>query len=143
VNNLLQNAFEHTPAGGKVLIRASRQKGRKTEAPKAGVMKADTPKAEAAKTGVLVEVLDTGLGIPEGDLPRVFDRFYRGEPSRTRTLGKHSGSHAGLGLTIARALVEAHGGEVYAFSPCVGWPDALERPASRPGSVFAFCLPVS
>jgi signal transduction histidine kinase len=122
LNNLMQNSLEHTPTGGSVLIRASRQ----------GVRKA----------GVLVEVLDTGQGIPESDLPHIFDRFYRGEPSRSRTSGKQHGAHAGLGLTVARALVEAHGGQIRASSPCACWPEQFERPDTGPGSIFAFTLPL-
>jgi signal transduction histidine kinase len=59
---------------------------------------------------VRVRVMDTGAGIAPEDLPHVFERFYRGERSRTRG-GTHSGS-MGLGLAIARALVQAHGGEI-------------------------------
>jgi signal transduction histidine kinase len=121
--NLLQNAIQHTPAGGMVLIRASALKSK--------------------RQGVLIEVVDTGVGIPEGDLPHIFDRFYRGEPSRTRE-SLHSGgthAHAGLGLTIARALVEAHGGQITALSPCNSWPLNVPRPDTGPGSAFLFTLP--
>jgi signal transduction histidine kinase len=119
--NLLQNAIQHTPAGGAVLIRALALKGR--------------------KRGVLVDVLDTGSGIPAADLPYIFDRFYRGEPSRRRESPQSSSAHAGLGLTIARALVEAHGGHIRALSPGSGWPSDVERPATGPGSAFLFTLP--
>jgi two-component system sensor histidine kinase BaeS len=121
--NLLQNAIQHTPAGGLVLIRASALKGK--------------------RQGVLIEVLDSGVGIPEGDLPHIFDRFYRGEPSRARE-SLHGGgthAHAGLGLTIARALVEAHGGQITALSPCKSWPLNVPRPDTGPGSIFLFSLP--
>ena len=121
--NLLQNAIQHTPAGGTVLIRASALKGK--------------------RQGVLIDVLDTGVGIPEGDLPHIFDRFYRGEPSRTRE-SLHGGgthAHAGLGLTIARALVEAHGGQITALSPCKSWPLNVPKPETGPGSAFLFTLP--
>jgi hypothetical protein len=59
-----------------------------------------------------IEGLDMGPGIPAEDLPRVFDRFYRGDPSRTRASG-----NTGLGLAIARAIVQAHGGTIEAQSP--------------------------
>ncbi len=84
LNNLVSNALQHTPSAGRVLVRASRQ-----------------PQA------VLVEVTDTGEGIRPDDLPFIFDRFYRGEKSRNRSTGG-----AGLGLAIARGIVEAHGGQI-------------------------------
>ncbi len=82
--NLTSNALRHTPAGGVVHLAARR-----------------TPE------GVEVEVADTGEGIRAEDLPYVFDRFYRGEKSRSRATGG-----AGLGLAIARGIVEAHGGSI-------------------------------
>ncbi len=87
--NLLDNAITHTPAGGQVTVRA-RQKDE----------------------GVLVTVTDTGPGIPEGDLKRVFERFYQVDKSRMR--GDRKGT--GLGLTICKELVVAHGGRIYAES---------------------------
>ncbi|MFQ3663192.1 MAG: ATP-binding protein, partial [Chloroflexaceae bacterium] len=60
---------------------------------------------------VLFEVRDTGTGIAPEDLPRIFDRFYRADRSRTRSSGG-----AGLGLAIARRIVEAHGGRIWAES---------------------------
>jgi signal transduction histidine kinase len=84
LNNLVSNALQHTPTGGRVSVRASRQ-----------------PQA------VLVEVTDTGQGIRSEDLPFIFDRFYRGEKSRSRSTGG-----AGLGLAIAKGIVEAHGGQI-------------------------------
>lgn len=84
LNNLVGNALRHTAAGGEVFVQASRD----------GRM-------------VRVEVSDTGEGIRAGDLPYVFERFYRGEKSRSRETGG-----AGLGLAIARGIVEAHGGRI-------------------------------
>lgn len=100
--NLVQNAIRHTPADGSVTLRAAR-----------------------AEDGVLVEVRDTGEGIGADDLPRVFDRFYRGDPARTREAG------AGLGLAIARGIVEAHGGRIWVES------------SPGQGTRFAFTLPAA
>lgn len=85
VNNLLENAIIHTPEGGSVAVTA-------------GV---------AGDGMVRMAVADTGGGIPPGDLDRVFDRFFRADPSRARATGG-----VGLGLTIAKQLVEAHGGSI-------------------------------
>ncbi len=84
LNNLVSNAIRHTPPGGKVSVHATRQ--------------ADS---------VLVTVQDSGEGIATEDLPFIFERFYRGEKSRSRDTGG-----AGLGLAIARGIVEAHGGSI-------------------------------
>jgi histidine kinase len=72
-------------------------------------------------------VQDTGLGILPEHLPHVFDRFYRADASRSR----RAGGGSGIGLTIARALVEAHGGRIWAESKGEGQ-----------GSTFTFTLPV-
>jgi signal transduction histidine kinase len=84
LSNLLDNALRHTPRGGTVEVRA-----------------------EASDARVRVEVCDDGEGIRAEDLPRVFERFYRGEKSRSRETGG-----SGLGLTIVKGIVEAHGGDV-------------------------------
>ena len=88
LGNLLQNAIRHTPSDGRVDVTV-----------------------EASESAVKVTVADTGEGISPDDLPHVFDRLFRADPSRTRTTGG-----AGLGLTIARQLVEAHGGSIRAES---------------------------
>ena len=88
IGNLLDNAITHTPEGGAVTVSA-----------------------HAAAGTVAVEIADTGSGIPPEDLPRLFDRFYRADPSRSRATGG-----TGLGLTIAGRLVEAHGGSIEAES---------------------------
>ena len=86
VSNLVDNAITHTPDGGSVVVNVS-----------------PTTHAVAA----IISVSDTGTGISPDDLPHVFDRFYRVDPSRNRGTGG-----AGLGLTIVKRLVEAHGGQV-------------------------------
>jgi two-component system sensor histidine kinase BaeS len=88
VGNLVTNALRHTPAGGSVDV-LGRQDG----------------------TWIVIEVADTGAGISAADLPRVFDRFWRAEKSRSRQSGG-----SGLGLAIVRNLAEAHGGTVTATS---------------------------
>jgi signal transduction histidine kinase len=83
LTNLLANAVRHTDAGGRILVTAGTTAAR-----------------------VEVSVLDTGSGIPPEELPRIFDRFYKGASSRG----------SGLGLTIARNLILAHGGDINAES---------------------------
>ena len=84
LNNLINNALRHTPAGGHVEISARTTEG-----------------------GIEVAVGDSGPGIDPRDLPNIFERFYRGDRSRTRRSGG-----TGLGLSIARKLIEAHGGRI-------------------------------
>jgi signal transduction histidine kinase len=88
LNNLISNALRHTPPGGRVNVWVRRT----------------GPRLE-------VTVSDTGEGIRAADLPQIFERFYRSEKSRNRGLGG-----AGLGLAIARGIVQAHGGEIWAES---------------------------
>ena len=102
LRNLLDNAIAQTGQGGTVTLTAT-GKGNMLE----------------------VAVSDTGAGIPEEDLPKIFDRFYRADKSRTRATGGR-----GLGLTISKGLVEAHGGTMRVESEL------------GEGSTFAFTLPV-
>jgi signal transduction histidine kinase len=62
--------------------------------------------------GIQISVEDTGEGIPHEDLPRIFDRFWRGDPARSHA----SGAGSGLGLAIAKSLIETHGGRIRAMS---------------------------
>ena len=102
LSNLMENAVKYTPAGGKITVGA-RAEGRMIE----------------------IYVRDTGVGIPEEDLPRLFERFYRVDKARSRELGG-----TGLGLSIVKHLVAAHHG--------------VTRVESRvnEGSTFYFTLPV-
>ncbi|MER0424065.1 MULTISPECIES: HAMP domain-containing sensor histidine kinase [Streptomyces] len=112
VGNLVSNAVRHTPAGGKVTLRAY------GEGPGSG------PGPEV----VVIEVADTGTGIPAADLPYVFDRFWRAEKSRSRRTGG-----SGLGLAIVRKLAEAHGGTAGATSTeGQGSAFTLRLPAAAP-----------
>ena len=86
VINLLHNAIKFTPAGGKIEVVASEKQGK-----------------------VQIEIRDTGVGIAEQDLPRIFERFYKADRAR-------SGGGTGLGLSIAKHIIESHGGKIWAES---------------------------
>ncbi|GAB4489412.1 MAG: ATP-binding protein [Anaerolineales bacterium] len=105
LTNLLSNAIQYSPSGGVVTV-------------------------SAALTGaeLRISVADTGIGIPPENLPHIFDRFYRVDKSRSR----QAGGGSGIGLTIAKALVEAQGGKIWAESAGAGQ-----------GSVFSFTLPLA
>jgi len=101
--NLLHNAVKFSPTGAEVLVRVA-----------------------ASEYEAVVAVVDHGPGIPRAALPRVFERFYKGDRARTRGVGG-----TGLGLSIARHVVEAHGGRI--------WVESEEGI----GSTFAFALPLT
>ena len=101
--NLIGNALRFTPEGGTITLRAI-----------------------SAGNQVVLSVSDTGPGIDPGDLPHIFDRFYRGDPSRSRSTGGH-----GLGLAIVKQSVEAHGGRVWAENARDG------------GACLSFTLPIA
>jgi signal transduction histidine kinase len=102
VGNLLDNAVRYTPPGGRVDVEVG------------------------VKEEGFLEVRDTGIGIPARDLPRIFERFYRVDPARSRQTGG-----TGLGLSIAKHVVEQHGGRIAAKSDLGG------------GSTFRVILPSS
>ena len=103
IGNLLENAVRHTSEGGSVTVTT-----------------------EVVNRNVKVSVRDTGSGIPADEMEQVFERFHRVDPSRTRATGG-----AGLGLTIAKQLIEAHGGTINVES------------VLGEGSTFSFELPLS
>lgn len=104
LHNLLSNALRHTPRGGTILVTLAQVQNR-----------------------LQIDIKDSGSGIPQEDLPHVFDRFYRTLSSRSRETGG-----TGLGLSIVKAIIEAHGGEVSAASE-----------GMKQGSCFTICLPVA
>ncbi|WP_267246003.1 sensor histidine kinase [Streptomyces sp. PR69] len=119
VGNLVSNAVRHTPPGGRVTLRAYGSEG-------GGGFDGG---GAAAGPAALIEVADTGCGIPAADLPHVFDRFWRAEKSRSRRTGG-----SGLGLAIVRKLAEAHGGAARAESEeGKGSVFSLRIPAAPPG----------
>jgi signal transduction histidine kinase len=109
LSNLIANSLGHTPVGGTVLLNAW-----------VGVQES------GARQAVYVSVGDTGSGIAPGDLAHIFDRFYRADPARAR-----AGGGAGLGLAIAKRIIEAHQGIIYAQSTL------------GEGTTVTFALPVT
>jgi histidine kinase len=112
LGNLIANAIQHTPSGGRIELRVAEA--------------AAVPGIEAPPGPyILTSVRDTGQGIPEEDLPHIFERFYRVDPSRNRSTGGR-----GLGLAIVRQIIELHDGYV--------WAESTEGV----GSLVGFALPV-
>ena len=100
IANLVHNAIKFTPAGGRITITS-----------------------RVLEESVVVDIADTGIGIPKEDLPRVFERFYKGDKAR-------AGEGTGMGLAIAKHVVEAHDGNI--------WVESEEGK----GSTFSFSLPL-
>jgi two-component system phosphate regulon sensor histidine kinase PhoR len=94
LTNLLDNAIKYTPAGGTITV--------------GGRLVSESGLDQAADHMIELSVADTGIGIPEEDRPRVFERFYRVDKARSRELGG-----TGLGLAIVKHIVEGHGGLVW------------------------------
>jgi signal transduction histidine kinase len=108
LNNLVSNALRYTPAGGQITLAAMEMAATKND------------------NHVHLTVQDTGAGIAPDDLPRIFDRFYRGDASRGQQTGE-----SGLGLAIAKSIVELHGGTITAAN------------ALGAGTTFTIVLPVT
>jgi two-component system phosphate regulon sensor histidine kinase PhoR len=102
LQNLLDNAIQYTPSGGEIMVSAG-----------------------VADSEVVFTVSDTGIGIPQAEQPRIFERFYRADVARSREVGG-----TGLGLSIAKHLVEGHGGRIWVQSE-IGQ-----------GSQFHFSVPI-
>ena len=102
LQNLLDNAIQYTPSGGQIMVSAG-----------------------VADSEVVFTVSDTGIGIPQAEQPRIFERFYRADVARSREVGG-----TGLGLSIAKHLVEGHGGRIWVESE-IGQ-----------GSQFHFSVPI-
>lgn len=83
--NIISNSIKYTPNGGKILVRAGK-----------------------VYHEIQIEVQDTGIGIPEKDLSRIFERFYRVDKARSRELGG-----TGLGLAISKSIIDSHGGQIH------------------------------
>ena len=106
LGNLISNALHHTPSGGQVTVGL-----------------------EPAPSGVKMGIHDTGRGIAAEDLPMIFDRFWKGDRARTRK----DGSGSGLGLSISRQLVRAHGGRIEVDSqPGEGTRFTIDLPFKQP-----------
>jgi len=105
LENLVANAIRHTPSGGLIALKASEGKGNNT---------------------LVFTVTDNGEGIPREELPLVFERFHRADKSRHA-----DNNQSGLGLAIARAIVEAHGGKIWAES----------KPGE--GAIMSFEIPIN
>ena len=101
--NLVNNAVKFTPSEGEVRVIVRR----------------------LGETQIEFKIQDTGIGIPQEDLPYIFDRFYRVEMNRQR---RHNSGGSGLGLTISKQVVEMHGGKIQATS-------------SPKGTIFTFTIP--
>lgn len=112
LTNLLDNALRHTPTGGHVTISIQH---------------------DTTASSVIVRVRDDGTGIPDDELDAVFERFHRADPAR---LGSHDGG-SGLGLTIARAIIHAHGGTITATNNAAG------TETGPPGATLTVTLPLA
>jgi two-component system heavy metal sensor histidine kinase CusS len=116
VGNLVSNALAHTPPGGAVVLGT-------------GIDRLNKDSSSPDFSAIRIEVSDTGVGIPAEALPRVFDRFFRVDSSRSQASGG-----TGLGLAIVQSIVELHGGNAEITSkPGQGTRVTLHVPLSHAG----------
>ena len=115
LGNLLSNAIKYSPEGGEIVLHAD-------------ILRFPPPAAPPLppEPAMLITVRDPGIGIPQDELARIFERFYRVDNSNTRKIGG-----TGLGLAITKALIELHGGRIWVES------------APGEGSSFSFTLPLA
>lgn len=131
--NLIDNALRHSPENGTLSvhigIKSASELPQKCHTGWRGSSSLDP----VAQSWLLVTISDQGVGIPEKDLERIFDRFYRVEPSRDRLRGG-----SGLGLPIAKAIIDAHGG-------CIWAENTRQAPSGDDprGSELRFCIPLA
>jgi two-component system phosphate regulon sensor histidine kinase PhoR len=121
VTNVVHNAIKFTPPGGRIEVSAHHlwiRSGDEATLTTIGLEPGDLRTGE----WVLIQVEDSGVGIPADDLPRVFERFYKADRAR-------SGGGTGLGLSIAKHIIQAHDGHI--------WAESVEEH----GSIFRFAVP--
>jgi signal transduction histidine kinase len=121
LRNIVLNAIKFTPDGGSIDIQAKLEPARRTG-------ELDT---------ILFIIQDTGIGVGEKDKEFIFNKFYRGFDTQLHSTGiyKFLGAGPGLGLTIAKGIIEGHGGQIWVESP----GQDMENP---PGSIFYIRLPL-
>ena len=128
LTNVLDNAIKHSPAGEQILVTLQDKNDCIDPA-----LQMDETRLAALSTGpqAVICVQDRGAGVPAKDLPHIFERFYRADYARSRDRGG-----SGLGLSIAQAIMDAHGGFIRLLSPSPGW-----NGSGNPGTTAVIVLP--
>ena len=124
LSNLIDNAVKYTPAGGHIYIQVQQSDS-------------STPESNSPTSPIAIAISDTGPGIPERDLDRLFDRHYRGVQANSNIPG------TGLGLAIVEELLNEMQADIEVFSPAASsWLPAESSPSKNPGTTFAIWLPI-
>ena len=137
LTNILDNALKYSPTEEQVLVTLRDDSHNEQETNASGGIDPEPQNDEAFKPAlrpgphVVICMQDRGAGVPAKDLPRVFERFYRADYSRSRDQGG-----SGLGLSIARAIMEAHDGHIQLLSPSPNWDGT-----GNPGTTVVLTLP--